>query len=194
MSRVEIAPATLRDCSYIGANLRQADREEIFCQIPDDMSGSDAASMLFGGMLTDWTWIAYLADQPVCVFGVSPINVATWSGFAFGTKRTPRVVPAVTRHMLELEDRMRTTGIRRLEVRTLSTHDISHRWLRALGCWFEADLPHYGKNGETFELWAWHLGRLPSRYAKHRNRRYVHSQTKSPKTPSAPASGGAQER
>lgn len=195
MTRVAIHPANLRDVTYIGANLRQADKIEIFCQLPAGMSGSDAAALLYGGMLTDWTWIATLDGQPVCVFGVAPINVATWSGFAFGTRDLPRTIPKVSAHILGLEQRLIATGVRRVEVRTISTHDISHQWLRKLGCWFEAEMPNYGSNGETFELFAWHLGRAPSQFAKWKPR-HVH-QEPSPQdaeaaSPAAP--GGAQER
>ena len=184
----------MRDVTWIGANLRHADRAEIFCQMPDGMNGSSIAAHLFEGMLVDWSWVAALDGQPVCVFGIGPINVATWSGFAFGTHDMPRAIPAMTRHMLAQEQRMIDVGVRRLEVRTISTHDVSHQWLRALGCWFEADLPHYGKNGETFELWSWHLDRKPSRYAKYRTARNVHQSPQAPEAPGATAPGRAQER
>jgi hypothetical protein len=191
-SRVEIKPANLRDATYIGANLRAADREEIFCQVPGGLSGSDVTQTLFGGMLDEWTWIAYLDGQPTTIFGVSPITVSTWAGFAFGTRHLPRTIPRVSAHMLALEPSLIAHGVRRLEVRTIATHDISHQWLRKLGCWFEAELPEYGKDGELFELWCWHIGRPPSQYAKWKPRHVL--RTQAAETASATASGGAQER
>lgn len=166
MQRVELVPLSLRDVTWIGANMRPADLEEITCQVPEGMSGSDIARLLHGGMLVDWTWIATLDRQPACCFGVAPITTAVWSGFAFGTQSMPRTIPTVSRAILGLEERLIARGVRRVEVRTISTHDLSHQWLRKLGCWFEAELPHYGSNGETFELWSWHVGRPPSQHAK----------------------------
>lgn len=189
MAKVEIVPATLRDVTYIGANLRQADREEIFAQLPA-MSGSDAAGLLFRGMLVDWSWVALLDRQPAACFGVTPITTAVWAGFAFGTRDLPRTIPRVSQAILEMEPRLIETGVRRVEVRTISTHDISHAWLRKLGCWFEAEMPHYGSNGETFELWAWHVGRPPSQSAKWKPR-HVHRspEAQDPQAPGTTATG-----
>jgi hypothetical protein len=193
VSSVEIVPANLRDVTWIGANMRAADLEEIVCQVPEGMSGSAIAHLLFEGMLVDWSWVATYKGQPTTCFGVTPHNVATWSGFAFGTNDMVRTIPAVSAFILGLEDRLIAAGVRRVEVRTIDTHDISHQWLRKLGCWFEAEMHHYGRNGETFELWAWHVGQPPSRSAKWKPR-HVLSQTQDAQTASPAAPGGAQER
>ncbi len=192
MHRVEITAANLRDVTWIGANMRPADREEVICQVPEGLSGSEITALLYTGMLPDWTWLALLDGQPACVFGVSPISTAVWAGFAFGTRHLPRTIPKVSEHILGLEQRLIAAGVRRVEVRTISTHDISHRWLRKLGCWFEAEMPNYGSNGETFELWCWHVGRPPSQHSKWKPRHVLQAQGS--ETPSAPAPGGAQER
>jgi hypothetical protein len=82
-----------------------------------------------------------------------------WIGWAFGTSRMIRTIPAVTRHCLAQQEALIEMGVRRVEVRTLVDHDISHAWLRQLGCVYECTLPDYGRNGETFEQWAWCLSR-----------------------------------
>lgn len=193
-SRVDLIPVSLRDVTWVGANMRAADLEEVQCQVPKGMSGSDIARLLYTGMLADWTWIATLDRQPVCCFGVAPITTAVWSGFAFGTPAMPRAIPRVSEAILGLEERLVANGVRRVEVRTISTHDLSHQWLRKLGCCYEAVLPDYGSNGETFELWAWLVGRPPSRHAKWKPRHVLQQAAQVPEDPGTTAGtapGGA---
>ena len=169
-SRVRIVPANLRDCTYIGANMRPADAEEVLCQMPEGMSGSDFAAAAFPAFLDGWVWVALVDGNPVCFFGFQPITTPVWMGFAVGTRRMLRAVPAMTAHCLAQERRLVELGVRRLEVRTLKGHDLSARWLTHLGCRWCCDLPDHGRSGETFELWSWTLSDgLPSQTKDYRN-------------------------
>lgn len=186
--RVLIGPANLRDFTYIGANLREADRREIFCQLPEGTTGSGMAAQVFDGLAGDWTWIASIDGQPVCAFGFQPFTTPVWIGWAWGTRQMVRAIPAVTRHCLEQEMKLIGLGVRRLEVRTIKGHDVSHLWLSRLGCRYRCDLPDHGRNGETFELWAWQLSDgLPTVNTSYRNNRHVHAETsEAPEASAAP--------
>lgn len=175
--RVRIVPATLRDVTFIGANLRPADAREILCQVPEGTRGSEFAASAFQTLAEGWSWIAELDGQPVCAFGFQPFTVPVWIGWAFGTRRMIRAVPAMTAHCLAQEARMIEAGVRRVEVRTITDHDLSKRWLAHLGCRKCCDLPDHGRKGEAFELWAWQLtdGR-PSQRKDYRGREHVPSE------------------
>lgn len=154
---VEIVPGSLRDISFIAANMREQDRREIFATA---MLGSatDAAAISFYGSGPDWSWTAWLDGQPVGAFGVgrgSPLQPHIRHAWAYGTGRFRRVVPAITRFVRsEWPDRLFIEGVTRLEARSISDHDVAHRWLAGLGAKREAEMRGYGVNGETFELWA----------------------------------------
>lgn len=160
--------------TYIGANLREPDAKEIFCQLPEGITGSAMAAAVLDAVDSNWTWVACLDGQPVCAFGFQAFSVPVWIGWAWGTRHMIRAMPAVTRHCLEQEQRLLDLGVRRVEVRTMKGHDVSHAWLASLGCRYQCDLPDHGRDGETFELWAWQLrDGLPSTNATYRTNRNV---------------------
>ena len=96
--RVTIEPATLRDASYVMANLCERDREEVMCQVPPATKLHEMAYHLLMG--SD-AFGARLRGQPVAFFGVSPINVACCSVWAVGTKQMTKAVPAITDFMFD---------------------------------------------------------------------------------------------
>lgn len=167
--RVLIGPATLRDITYIGANLRPPDRDEILCQLPRGTTGSDMAAGVYHTLDSAWTWVASIDGQPACAFGFHPMTSPVWMGWAWGTSKMIRTIPAVTRHCWDQERRLLELGVRRVEVRTMKGHDVSQAWLERLGCRYQCDLPDHGRDGETFELWAWQLcDGLPTRNTSYR--------------------------
>lgn len=156
-SRIEIIPATMADVTYIGANMREQDRRELFCQLAGRISASSAVAAIFASCPPDWSWVATHDGNPAAAFGFAPYTAATWCGWAFGTVRLRRCIPAITRFCKAQEDRLIEAGCRRLEVRTIHDHDVSHQWLAGLGAVKVCDLPDFGTNGEEFQLWAWWL-------------------------------------
>lgn len=157
--------------TYIGANLREPDAREILCQLPEGTSGSTMAAGVFAATDPNWTWVASLAGQPACAFGFQPLTVPVWIGWAWGTRRMMRTIPAVTRWCWAQQERLLDLGCRRLEVRTIKGHDLSQAWLSRLGCRYRCDLPDHGRSGETFELWAWQLSDgLPTSNTSYRTR------------------------
>lgn len=151
------------------------------------------AAAVFSAVPEQWSWVASVGGQPACAFGFQPFSAAVWMGWAWGTKAMIRTIPAVTRHCLAQEAKLIDLGVRRLEVRTIKGHDVSQVWLSRLGCKYRCDLPDHGRDGETFELWAWQLSEgLPSINTKYRTNRHVHAQGS--EDPEAPSTAFASEQ
>lgn len=157
MSRVSIAPGTIRDVTYVAANLRDEDRREILATVDLDCA-SRAGWLSWAVSGPDWCWTAQIDGQPVVAFGIgegSPFQPQIRTAWAFGTERLRRVVPAITRFAKEeWPKRLIPIGVRRVEIRSIADHDVAHRWLEAIGARRECVMRSYGVHGEDFALWA----------------------------------------
>jgi len=102
-------------------------------------------------------WSVWYDGQPATAFGFSRASVFDpehWQAWAFGTDRFKRCVPLMTRHILTLRPQIER-HCRRLQVISLTWHDIAHRWIEALGAKREGRLRAYGRGGEDFLIYAW---------------------------------------
>lgn len=150
---IEIRPATLRDVSYVTANLAPADRLEVMCQVPDGTKTYELAhALLYSGDV----FCAHIDDRPVAAFGTSPITIACYSVWMLGTKHVKRAVPAITRmlmgeHALDLLGR----GVQSLEARSIENHREAHRWMVRCGAVRAYPSYPFGKNGEMFYTFRW---------------------------------------
>ena len=91
--RPEIVPATIRDVTWIAANLREQDRAEIAEVYPGSLTAL-AIGLVLGSTAA---WVARLGSDPVGALGIVDIHPGIGSGWAFGTNRFRRVVPELTR-------------------------------------------------------------------------------------------------
>lgn len=155
VSMVEIRPGTLRDVSYIAAHMREQDWREVHASCPTDDKAE--AGILCHLSSQGWSYTAWLHGEPVCAFGFSPSMLPwLWSAWAFGTDKMKRAIPTVTRFgRSTIARQLIEAGAQRCEIRSIADHDLAHRWLQGLGAHRECDLPGYGRNGETFVLYAW---------------------------------------
>lgn len=150
---ISITPANLRDASWILANLRRADREETFCQLADGIPTAKLAEWFLVG---SEAFVAYLHDRPVLVFGTTPIHVCAMSVWALGTDSTPRVIPAVSRFLIEHAIPWRIEqGYTCMEARSLDSHREAHRWMESMGGVRDGAPYLYGKGGEHFVTYRW---------------------------------------
>lgn len=150
---VTIRPAVLRDASYITANLRAIDHDEAFCQLPDGTHHAILARWL---ITSGEGFIAYMDDEPVTLFGTTPMTAACYSVWALGTQHMRRTIPAVSRKfMVEIIERRIAQGLRTAEARSLATHTEAHKWMRDLGAEQLGDAFPYGKADEPFVMFRW---------------------------------------
>lgn len=150
---VEIVPACLRDVSYVLYNLNPDDEAETACQIDPAIPRSHLAYAL---LMSGDNFAARIDDQPVAVFGTSPLNRCTQSVWALGTSRMRKVLPAISRYMIDEHlPRLVADGYRYMEARSIETHVAAHRWLRWLGGQQHGGAFEFGRDGENFFLFRW---------------------------------------
>lgn len=164
---ITIEPANLRDASFVTANLRPADRAEVFCQLPDDYR-TDTLAMW--SMQAGEAYVAYAKGQPVTFFGTAPMTVCCFSVWAMGTRRFGKAAPAVGRFILEqLVPRRIEQGFTNAEARSMVGNDKAWSWIKTLGG-LPASAPFlYGKGGEHFVLFRWTVAGYRSMYPQTRS-------------------------
>lgn len=177
----EVGPSNVRDVSYIAGNLRDTDKIEVLCQLPENITQQQ-----IGYICTrpGSSFIAYLDGKPVMVFGFDPMTLAgnVLNAWAFGTAHSNKVIHQLTIWIKDnlLRDWIEQ-GVTRIEARSFIDHVDAHRWLKSTGAIEEGHLRDLGRNGEKFIQFAWHRSRL--REILHKSDRYsetfnhVHVQT-----------------
>lgn len=150
---ITIRQATLRDASYVTANLRELDRAEVFCQLAE---GTRTHELAYALTMADDTYCAYYRGTPAAVFGVGPINICTLSFWAIGTRHMWCTVPAITRYFLDviLPGKIEQ-GFTSAEARSLAGHLSAHRWMISMGAEMVGEPFLFGRNGEHFQLFRW---------------------------------------
>ena len=157
-NEVTIVPACLKDASYVTGNMRERDRVEAMCQLPDGTRTHELAYFL---IMNGEGYVAKLNGIPVMLFGVTPMTVCAFSVWALGTKDTWRVVSAVTKFMIPFLWEKHKAGFVTMEARSEVSHKQAHRWLRDTGAVAIGKPFVYGKNREKFLLFRWDADVLP---------------------------------
>lgn len=153
MGRVTIRPATLRDASYVLANLRPGDEREAFCQVPDGTRNYDLAYAL---LMSGDNFVATIKDQPVAFFGTQAVNAVAYTIWALGTKDMHRAIPRITTFLTnEHGPKLHELGIRLLEARSIEDHTEAHLWMHSTGAVQSGEPYVFGKNGERFVTFHW---------------------------------------
>ena len=148
---VVIRPGSMRDFSYLAANMNEADWQEIACQIPKGTSTTEIAALCLGGRAT---WAAIWRGQPVAGFGIHSMTAAgnVCSLWLFGTRESWRAIPSIEEFVAtECGPRWLDEGVTRIECRSDLRHSAAHRWLRRLG-FAEEPCAEWGRDGEPFIL------------------------------------------
>lgn len=152
-SSIRIATATLRDVSFVLANLRPMDDIELRCQLPD---GARMHEVAYGLLMAGDAFAALDDGQPIAVFGTNFMTPACRGVWALGTPRAKRAIPEVTRFMTgEYADALKAAGVLSLEARSHVGHEAAHRWMHSTGAVRVDPCFPYGKNGELFYVFRW---------------------------------------
>jgi hypothetical protein len=143
--------ANVRDLTFILANLRDEDRQEVVAHLGAFHNYNLAVSCLQAGP----AFVAYTKqDQPAFAFGAAHYSPTTVSAWAYGTKKAWRVLPAVTRFVLgPLASDLRDKGYRYAEARALMINTPALQWMQEhLGAKILTELYGFGTMGEAFVL------------------------------------------
>lgn len=153
MARVVIAPATLRDVSYVMGNLRPLDEIEVMCQMPDGAIKHEIAYQLLVG---SEAFVALFNDQPVACFGTAPINAVALSVWMLGTRRCWRAANAISRFFVDtiIPDRL-AEGYTVMEARSWEKHHVAHSWMVSTGAKRDGEPFIFGKGRQKFLTFRW---------------------------------------
>jgi hypothetical protein len=150
----------------IASRMRDLDREEIMATRDDESVVLLAEQAAGTGALR---WAFAVDGRPVCAMGAVPLWRGSYSVWMFATDDFDRVSLAVTKHAVRvMMPAMLARGLSRASCATLDRHVTAHAWLASLGGQYETDMPGYGKNGETFFLYAWSRDDVLSRTVRWR--------------------------
>jgi hypothetical protein len=149
---VHIIPGNIRDVSYVTANIRDVDRVELECQMPQ-WDASIAARMAMAASFPR-AWTAWYKGEPRVAFGFSIVNVAVLQAWMWGDRYTTRCLPAIAAMKAFILADLKQQGWRRIEVRVMSDHRQAVTWIKMLGGKTPLPLMEHGRNGEAFTLYS----------------------------------------
>ena len=139
----------------VARHMRARDREEIFCQLADGTTPGEVANAMHQYSRRH-RYVGTVDGVPVAAWGAYETQICVWSAWAFGTRRMNAYLREITDHILtNIRDDLVASTAQRVEIRALTKHARTAKWLASMGCIHEGDMLCYGKNGETFSLWAW---------------------------------------
>ena len=152
-ARTEFPPDAV---AHIVRHLRPRDRVEIFGLRWDD---DEAACVRDFCHVAGALWrIWYYDGEPVAMNGVLPIRPGVVVASAFGTDKWRHVIRPMTRWSLNwCIPALQRAGYHRGEAYALALNADGRAWIELLGGKIEAYLEQYGRNQETYILYAWRL-------------------------------------
>lgn len=152
---MQIRTLNIRDYTYIFANMRKEDRDELYCQLPEDITANEAMNIVKASIYGP----AYsISDHtgPIACFGAAESGIPhIFIGWAFGTRRFKRAAPFIKGFMWNvMAPELIENGCKRVEVRAKADHVLANRWLPKLGFHLDGSLKHWARTGEDFNLYS----------------------------------------
>ena len=145
------------DVRHVAENMRQKDIVEFRAVSRAENTDELAEALIERYGDRGDTICARLDDgTPVAVGAMieSRFNVVTLLFFA--TDDFPQIAMALTKFIVQrLFPRYRNAGVHRIECVSHTDYAEAHRWIETLGLTKEAEMPGYGRNGETYFQFAW---------------------------------------
>jgi len=147
-----VEKATERDVRFVVGHLRELDKREllatgcVLAELPTRIAVD--AAFAFVAIEDDW--------MPVAVWGLMSQRKGVGTGFAFGTERWGKALPAMMRHIRSwVLPCLLATGFHRVECAALAHRKDVARFLALIGAQPEAVLRQWGINGEDFVSYRW---------------------------------------
>jgi len=149
---MRVVQPTYEHLSYLVEHMRELDRREL---------GATGANFeTLPGMILRYRVFAFAAVEsdgtPVAAWGMMQQRPGVGAGWAFGTNRWRRAVPAmmdnITNWVLPF---LIDTGFHRVEAAALAYRADVRKFLELIGAKPEAVLQQWGRNGEDFIEYRW---------------------------------------
>lgn len=153
---MKIKPAGFSDFHKVASEMREADFREFSA-----VSAAKDRAELAAALADRFGWRddligAYAGEEPVAVGALVEARPNVVSLLFLANDRFPAIAFALTRFIVQrLFRAIRRDGVHRIECVSSAEHTDAHRWIEALGLKKEAEMPGYGRAGETFFMYAW---------------------------------------
>lgn len=144
---MRLATLNLPDLNYVIAHIRDTDRCEISAVRWDDNLEHLAEDCMALGR---FSWIAG-GDKPIAAFGCAPLWPGCWTGWMFATDELDKIGFSLTKFIKRtILPALSSTGVHRIEARSMRGHRKAQQWLERLGANPEGLVSQCGKNKEDF--------------------------------------------
>lgn len=153
MKRFKLAEINDGDLLYVARNMREWDKREIYAtRATDDPNAIVDTILHLGGK---FAWLAG-AEKPIAAFGAFCLWPGAWTVWCFGTDDFGQIGKDLTRFLVRrIMPALAEQGAHRAECRSIEGHTEAHEWLERMGAVREATLLDFGRNRETFHVYAW---------------------------------------
>lgn len=138
--------------------MREDDRKEIFATSWHENAGLYASTIIDQKISSEGVgWVFGIKGEPIAAIGAFPIWPNVWTGWMFATDKFPKIGLGLTKFVKHIMlPGLEQSGVyHRAQCFSMAGHKTAHDWLRSLGAEEEAIIPNFGKNRETFHLFAW---------------------------------------
>ena len=149
-----ILPLTLDGAEAVARAMRESDRREIFATRADEdpaaLAAGCVAASRFGAI------VACADGAPAAALGAASTWPRVWSVWMFASARWREVAWEATEWARSrLMPDVIAAGAHRASCCSIEGHRDAQAWLELLGARREGSLAKFGKNGETFHVYAW---------------------------------------
>lgn len=153
---MELRPLTYPGVRHVVDHMRADDAREIYNVRWTDDPHELASDCL---LHRSFSWIATHEDVPVAIIGAGPKHPNCWCAYMFATNDFDKVSVSLSKFVRRVMiPALYAAGAHRAECASADDHVTAHRWLEWLGAKREAELRGYGKDGQTYYLYAWSHG------------------------------------
>ncbi|MCW4115671.1 hypothetical protein NPA31_011920 [Aurantimonas sp. MSK8Z-1] len=165
---MRIEAATREDVERVAQAMRQSDVDEFLAVswAADRHALADSLVERFG-QHPDALCFS-LDERPVGIGALIEWRPNVVTILFFATDEFPRIAMAVARFMrARMLPEYRAAGIHRIECIVSAAYTAAQRWIEIVGLTREAEMPGYGRGGETFLQYAWTADHVRSTGTRH---------------------------
>ncbi len=165
----EVAFGYTRDVTYVAANMRDSDWEELSCLLPPEWTRRDAGLYCLQSSSDLYVFVAKVHGQSIAAFGFSPItpNCKVRSAWMFGTNLLPRYINLIGAFMVtQVIPELIEQGLSRIEARAMVNDDVIHGFFENMGADRAGPMRDFGGPEKDFYLYSWNVSDMHHTHSK----------------------------